>query len=205
MFLGRSAGDLLWWANEVRIWALAGIGILGIVTFVASYAQIRLQTIVTQEKDGAFERFRTKAAADIAQSQAEAAKAGEAAALANERTERLRANVSWRRLTKEQHDQIVQSLVGHSIRDEITIAYLASDPETALFADDIGTCLTHAGIPVLLQPIVTPGPTIGILLHEGDSANGKWLRAAFEAAQIPFTPGKASELRITIGSKPPPF
>src|SRR5262245_52791583 len=92
--LGMPPHDALWWANEIRIWALAGAAFLGFVTFTASYAQIRLQATVSAIAADQFKRYQIAAQERISE-------ASKAAAAANERSSLLEKEAANAKLETE--------------------------------------------------------------------------------------------------------
>jgi len=154
---------------------------------------------------------------EIANANATAATANERAAAlekdaaqARAEQERLKTQISWRRITKEQHDEIVSNLRGRRLA--ITIKWPASDPEAGVFADDIGKTLRDAGMTLSGEPFISDTPVFGLgvsKMPRGDQVpSDDWiaLADAFKKAGWIFGLAEPAErLTITVGSKKPPF
>lgn len=164
MIWGLSARDWLWWSNEVRIWAAVVAVILGVVAAGAQWAQIRLTSIVSAEKDEEFRRYRVDAEERIALAERAGAEATATAALANSEAERLhqraaeleveaakarldqeqtKARLSWRDLPQGERERLVATL--RNTPGPVTIAWIANDPETLSYAQMLGGAFRDAG------------------------------------------------------------
>jgi hypothetical protein len=74
---GFASETELYWTNEVRIWSMGLAAVAAIIAAFAGYAQIRLQSIVAEEKAAAAIALQRKSDERIATAQSEAAKAHE--------------------------------------------------------------------------------------------------------------------------------
>jgi hypothetical protein len=218
--LGASASTLLWWANEIRIWAAALAAVAAVASWVASYYQIRLSSVVSAEKDRAFQQYRAAAEERTAQAQADAEAAKERAAalerdtaqlnLAIEKERllrtRLQNQVAWRRLTSEQKQALVEALRGQSFK--VWVTTVRDDPEARLFHQEIFEALKSAGLDV--QWFTGYAMAVGLTTNDSTGPEHELLRRAFEAAGLSLSPSGGDGMKdgapeITVGSKPPPF
>jgi hypothetical protein len=143
---------------------------------------------------------------EIAATNERAARLEREAATAKLEQERLKQQVAWRRLTKPEHDKIVDALRGPPLN--ITLAYKTGDPEARDYATDIYHALVNAGMTVQWSPeIDTGGPLFGVIVWPMANGEEARLKAAFAAAGIPTGPSNDihPELKVTVGSKPRPF
>src|SRR4051812_23398936 len=106
----------LYWVNEVRIWTMGLAAVAAVGAVVAGYAQLRLQTVVADQKAARAAEIQRTSDERIANAQTEAARANERTAelekqtveakrdLEKERSERIRLENRFgpRRLTDEQ-------------------------------------------------------------------------------------------------------
>jgi hypothetical protein len=157
-----------------------------------------------------------KANAEIANANATAAAANErAAALEKEAAqaraeqERLKVQLAWRRITKEQHDNLVLILRPHKMA--IRARYVAPDPEASQFAKEIIQTLKDAGAIVQeFLELKAPFP-LGVIVGKTADGRSDLLASAFQGAGIATTIGESplnnpkNEVDIFIGSKPPLF
>lgn len=186
--LGMPESDLLWWANETRIWATAIAAVAAVVTFVASYAQIRLQATISTEKDRAFSEYKLSTETEAANSRERAAQLDlEAKRLAIDQEKMRHANISLqkslekerierlalekrvgpRRLFSEDADKIKNALKSAgALRIKLTTY---SDVETASYARQIEAALRDAGVSVERGGVImsSGGKYTGVLLEEG--------------------------------------
>jgi hypothetical protein len=149
--------------------------------------------------------------AAIDQAKAKAANAEERAGSANERAAKLerenleiREKVAGRRISKEQHDEIVKLLSPAPATFDLEAM---QESEAGLFASDILKTLTDAGW-TLHQKSLPMGViwTNLNIFPTDDPAVGR-LAAAFRAAGIVFGIGNEKRDRVTVmvGGKPSPF
>jgi hypothetical protein len=149
--------------------------------------------------------------AAIEQAKSKAANAEERAGSANERAAKLerenleiREKVAGRRISKEQHDEIVKLLSPEPATFDLEAM---QESETGLFASDILKTLTDAGwtLHQKLLPMGVIWTNLNIFLTD-DPAAGR-LAAAFQAAGIAFGIGNEKRDRVTVmvGGKPSPF
>ena len=202
---------VLYWASEVRIWAMFLAAIAAIVSLAASYIQISLQTEVSAARDGEYRRLQLKSQQRIATAQAEAASAQERAAELSKEAEQarleheqLRARVAWRRIDPEQRRQIADALRAASLRPAIFVT--TSDPEAAQLRADLVATLREAGDPNPNWRMAAGGSTFAGLSVQGPNEQERLVVASvFERAGFSMqNAGQAERLTIVIGTKPPP-
>ena len=216
----------LYWANEVRVWAviLAGLGVA--VSLAASYVQISLQAEGLAARDEAYKRLQVESQeriarvqADSAQAQADTARAREAAANAQERAaelskeaeqvrlehEQVRARFAWRRIYPEQRRLIADELRAANVRPAVFVT--TSDPEAAQFRADLVAALRDAGDPNPYWRVAAGSSSVVGLSVQGPKEQERSVVAGiFERAGFAMqNAGPAERLTIVIGAKPPPF
>jgi hypothetical protein len=141
----------------------------------------------------------------ISANEAETAKAKAETAQAMLEQERLKSQMSWRRVTPIQAQQLAIALSGTSI--EPWLAWVGNDPEATVFRGDLEAALTAAGVNTKYFSGYTMA--VGLSVKGGTSKDRQILLQAFHAAglllvesdQEGLMPG---ELEITVGTKPPP-
>lgn len=200
---GYPASTLLAFVNEARIYAAAVAAVAAVVTGLASYAQIRLQTTVSAEKDRAFREYQLSAEENIAAAKQAAAAASLKAAELELESERLRQKVAWRTLSKDQAELLV-SAIGNS-EFEIRVSTVGTDPEASMFFEQITATLQKTklkvsgftGYEVAVDTVITDKP----------EAASKVVQSALEAAGVSFfvVPAEAvrkdGRLELRIGTK----
>jgi hypothetical protein len=224
--LGLPPEAELYWANEVRTWAIIMAVIGGGIGLAAGYLQIRLQAEISATKNEAFRRFEVEAHERIAQAQAETARASETAAHAQQRAselsiqaekvrleaeqarlenESLRARFAWRRISSEQRGQIAAALRAANLRPAIFVT--TSDPEAAQFRADLVATLREAGDQNPNWRVAAGSSTfVGLSVQGPKEQERSILASLFEQAGFPMqNAGQAERLTIVIGTKPPPF
>lgn len=219
-----SPSDQLWWANEIRIWGAALAGVAAIITFGATWAQLRLQTVVGAAKDAAAIELRrvtderiaetrwTAAQAMLEQEKLTASNLQLATTLERERTERLQleAQLRPRGLTPAQRAAIFNVLSGKFLAIGVTSF---SDPEAINYARQLMAAFAMAGSTVELEGTVLSAsqPEIGVMVEAGaPSPMHDALREAGIAFSEITTVGPPSsnpkiKVRLLIGLKPDPF
>lgn len=190
---------IAFWAGVITVLSTAIAALAGSLSWYFSNK-------VSVAKDDALSRFKTESKVAIAEADARAAEANKKAE--EERLERLKleAKVSWRRLSPEQHDKLVQALSAHSFA--MYFEYSQSDPEAVQFAEDIFKSLKDAaGITVYPHPLVLPPAPPGVTVSGSLGEDKKALEFALTRAGIKFkSDGNSTGVpRISIGSKPSPF
>jgi hypothetical protein len=152
---------------------------------------------------------------------AEAARANEAAANAKLEQEKIRAQLAWRTLNKDQFDSLVEAFKKH--RGSINLVYGSNDSESQFLAIQFSKLFETAGWTISGSARTMPGIVFGILIPGKHSSRADVVRTEFTKVGIPFSmqdipvnnPGIsidmgsdrniASDVTIFIGSKPPPF
>jgi septum formation topological specificity factor MinE len=115
---------------------------------------------------------------NAAQANERAASLEKDAAEARLETQRLKAQIAWRRLSKQQSDILVATLKNKPMK--VCLEWVDNDPESVQFSDDIYKALETAGIELSVFHGYERAVGFGISL--GLSENGQLLRMAF--AQI---------------------
>jgi TolA-binding protein len=202
---------VLYWASEVRVWAMFLAAIAAIVSLAASFAQIGLQEEVSAAKDEEFRRLQVESQQRIATAQAEAASAQERAAELSREAERtrleheqLRTRLAWRRIDPEQRRQIADALRAANLKPAIFVT--TSDPEAAQFRADLVETLREAGDPNPNWRMPAGGSTFAGLSVQGPKEEERLVVASvFEQTGFSIqNAGQADRLTIVIGTKPPP-
>jgi hypothetical protein len=82
--------------------------------------------------------------------------------------EKLRQQLAWRRITKEQHDIIVNVVRSHQLADPLDVSVPLGDAEAATFAADIIRTLRDGALPVkdASAGVWMPIPPSGIVLNQ---------------------------------------
>lgn len=189
--------------------------------FKAKMSQLNTDAAKANERAAQLENDAAKAKEKTARLEVEAAKTKEAVAQADaraaeankkaeeERVERLKleAKVSWRRLSPEQHGNLVKAL--SNCLFSMYFEYSQSDPEAVQFAEDIVKSLKDAsGINVYPpHPLTMPPAPSGVTVSGSPSINRAALESALVSAGIKFRVGEnaTGEPRISVGSRPSPF
>jgi hypothetical protein len=160
-------------ADNVFLWALAVAGIAAIVVFVCTFLSMRWGDEITDLKDRNSAREIAKARADgiaegtkagtaafnagerAGQAQAdvdaakvEIAKQAAIAAKANLDTEKLRSQLAWRELSKEQSERILAE--ASRAPGKVNLEYTDGDPEALGFAQQLADIFKRAGWPVAM-------------------------------------------------------
>jgi hypothetical protein len=181
-----------WW-NTVVLIALAVAAFAAAATVFATYAVITTQKREADENAQQFERYKLSVEGKVADAKLE--------------TERLRAQVAWRRISPEQHIGLAQVLSIHGFA--MYFEYSQSDPEATQFAEDIYKSLTSiSGMTVYPpHPLVLPPAPPGLTVLGTDGSEKTALESALTSAGIPFTVSAATSgaPRLSVGSKPSPF
>ena len=146
-----------------------------------------------------------RARSDAEQAHVEASRANERAAELTRETELLRANASWRRLTKPQAEALVAALQGTDT--PILVADVLGDPESINYADEFTAALQSAGFTVQQQDRAFAGsPPIGVFVSRTPDSRGDRIAEALEAAGVRVAgrpqPENRNQLVILVGVKP---
>jgi hypothetical protein len=143
----------------------------------------------------------------VAEANARAAEANASAAKARLETERLRAQVAWRRLSPEQGDRLSAALA--SKVSQLHLEFLQGDPEATQFADDFLSALCMVpSIKIYRLGVVTPDFPRGVVIKGENGAERTALESALKEAGISFEVENVKHgwpVRLLVGSKPPPF
>jgi hypothetical protein len=116
---------------------------------------------------------------------------------------KMQKEISWRRITPEQHTKLVEMLQAHPMT--VDLEAVAGDPESTLFADDIRRTLVAAGFTVKAALKNFMGPMHGLGVSTTPPNEQLIVATAFTSANVGFgaDEGPTSELRIVVGSKMP--
>ncbi|MGN6113051.1 MAG: hypothetical protein ACTHOC_08605 [Luteimonas sp.] len=141
----------------------------------------------------------------ISANEADTAKAKAETAQAILEQERLKALMSWRRVTPGQAQQLAVALKGTSI--ELWLAWVGDDPEATVFRGDLEAALTAAGAKT--KYFSGYARAVGLSIKGGTPQDRQTLLQAFHAAGLPLIESEQEglmkgQLEITVGTKPPP-
>jgi hypothetical protein len=125
------------------------------LTVDAKVAEARVEGIKAGEAAG-------DALARAAALEKEAAKLAKQAEEAKLETERVKAQVAWRRLSPNQSKTIVNDLSGKTFA--IHFDYLQNDPEAMQFSEDLLKTIREAGIVTYTHPLVAPPAPPGVII-----------------------------------------
>jgi hypothetical protein len=153
---------------------------------------------------------------DAAAAVADAARANEATAKANLETEKLRAEMAWRELTRAQYESMRAAL--HGTQHSITVGYLAGNNESQAFAGQFMELFQLAGwdarlvekspFGVIVTGILVTGParsTVRLFGSAMTSAGLEWHEGPMPPSSISVNePLVPPEVMMLIGSKPSP-
>lgn len=141
---------LEWWSGWSDIFGVTAAilaGILGLVTLLGWGFSWKAGKL----KDVALEKYKVEAKRSIADADAKAAEANNAAANANQRAaeadleaQRLKKQLAWREVTPTQATVLHEALKDSSM--QITISWVAGDPEGSQFAQRLGKVFVDAGV-----------------------------------------------------------
>jgi hypothetical protein len=187
------------WENAMVVFLIVA-GFFALIAGAATWAVVRLQRIELAESQKAFNEYKLAAEGKVAEAKTEGIKAGEKAgnalvraaelekeaANAKLETERLKATVAWRSISPEiaaSLEKILSATPG-----SVNLRYTDGDPEALFLAIQISNVLAKSKWQVAPGALkIGNSLTFGFVLPDGESADGKTLRAAFAAAKIPFS------------------
>jgi hypothetical protein len=188
-----------WW-NMVMLGTLVVAALAAVAVAFVTYAVIDTQKREAVANAQEFERYKLSVESKVSDAKKDADNA-------HLETERLRAQVAWRRISPDQHARLIDALSMH--RFSMYFEYSQSDPEATQFAEDIFKSLKDTpGITVYPpHPLVMPPAPPGVTVSGTDGPDKIALQSALTKAGIEFTIGAnmAGEPRISVGSKPTPF
>ena len=217
--------------NNVIVGFLALGAFSAVIVGIATYVAFQLQKQETKDVNEALERYKIGVAAQVADAKKEGIEAGKtagdalvrAAALEKEAaearlaTEKLKAQLSWRTLSKETGEILEAELRKHA--GKVNLRYTDGDPEALFLAIQLSQALGKA------QWAIAPGAiklanaiSFGISLPDSEGDDARSLRDAFRAAAIPFSTEPlppmgagfsmstiAGAPTLMVGSKSPPL
>jgi hypothetical protein len=209
-----------------------GIGALAaLVVGVSTYAVIRLQKAEAKDATDAFELYKLRVAAQVAEAKKEGIDAGKTAGdalvraaelekdAANARleTEKIKKVVAWRIIPPDEVSKLENALVAKP--GSVNLRYMDGDPEALFLAIQISQILTKSRwqvAPGAFKP--SNALVFGIDLPDSEGADAQTLRDAFSTAKIPFSvnamPSSGISFSVStiagapilmIGSKQPPL
>lgn len=154
-----------------------------------------------------------KTKAEVAQKEAEKAKEHTAklfleAEQARLEQQRLKAQLAWRRLNKEQII-ILQNNLNNQLNDKVWLTFVGDDPESRLYREDFNNVFSSLNIPTKFFSGYTMA--VGLRILGADSESKSVVIDAFKKAGIPFDIAIESKfnydkgVEILVGSKPPVF
>jgi hypothetical protein len=228
----------LLWGYALEFWDRVGIvslivgAIVGVIALlltaasayilyrVADAAQLELAAETKRSSEGlaaiGLETAKAKAAlgvaqADIAKANAQIALANEGADQARAEQERLKAQLAWRRVTKELYDRIVVAVRTVKLDGPLDVAFPLGDVEAATLAADLIKALKAGGIAIkgdgASAAAFMPVPPTGIIVGQpGTEMVAQPFAQALASAGIPIAVEVGTpELKLVVGSKPSPF
>jgi hypothetical protein len=207
-----------WRASVVgAVVTMCGVGLLWLGTRVRDIDFERGMTSLNSEAGMARERAgQLEARAAGLEKEASASKERTASleketALARAEQERLKGQLAWRRLTKEQYDLIVSAVRSVKLDAPLDVSVPVGDAEAATFAAEIIKSLKAGGIAIqgdgVSTAIFMPIPPTGIIF--GQPGTGQVVHPLAQAfASVGFhvtVEIGAPALKLVIGSKPSQF
>jgi hypothetical protein len=202
------------WENAM-VASLAFAAFFAIIVGVSTYCVVQLQRIELADSKRELDEYKLTVEGQVAtansiglSAKAEASKAQENIAIANAaadearlETERIKERLAWREITPAQQEALKSALRGAHF--EIPMGFIATDPESATYADQLADALVAVGISVNLNATVYTGPVFGVRISDTHTQDQAKLKEALTAANIPFALSAATpELRMSLGSKP---
>lgn len=162
------------------------------------------RSAAANERAGNAERGAADAQKGTAIAQAEAATANERAAELEKENLVLQQKLANRRITKAQHDLLVDSLSKH--RGTVIIETMV-DSESGLYAADFLKTFTDSGWHIGGKNFPLGIVWIGLIVYRSPDPDALTIAQALKVAGIPFSIGTESRSKATImiGGKPPIF
>ncbi|HHG3093077.1 TPA: hypothetical protein ACPVXD_003285 [Vibrio parahaemolyticus] len=154
------------------------------------------------------------AGAEAAKANAEAEKAREHAAYLSKEAEqakleqqRLKAQLAWRRLSRQQYQLLYDKLNGN-ISSKVWVTFVGTDPESTLYREDINSALLASDIKT--SYFSGYEMAVGLKIVGPPSKEKDILINAFKDAGLIFEVLEESgfadkHLQVLVGSKPPTF
>jgi hypothetical protein len=119
--------------------------------------------------------------------------------------EKLKQQLAWRRLTKDQFDTLVTKLQANP--GQISISYL-SDPESSVFGREIVTAFRNAGWQVEeSSEIIAGSPPFGLFVKIEKAPPIPFVAKALNDIGLPVTVEQGhphGTFALLVGAKPPP-
>lgn len=210
---------------NLHVWEILMVFSLTMVAFATLFVMILTRKEAAEIKQE-YDTYKLSVDGKVAEAKVEGIKAGEAvgaalvraaslekeaAALTKEgeeakrETERLKAQVAWRRLSADQHKLIVDDLSGKTL--SIHFDYSQNDPEAMQFSEELLQAIKDAGIIAYTHPLVAPPAPPGVIVF-GIASDPAFqaMKSALERAGVLFKLApRNGPTRLSIGSKLAPF
>jgi len=179
------------WNNLIVAFGIIS-GTFVVLTGGATYIAFELQKQEASAAQVEFIKYKAGVAAEVAKANADAAEANERAAKlekeassARLETERLKAQLSWRTLSKDAADHLLTSLVKET--GSVNIWYTMSDPEAEYLAIQLVNIFTLAHWNVGFASYSLSGGLIfGIKVPQSDDHGFSVISSAFAEAHLQF-------------------
>jgi hypothetical protein len=206
--------------NNIMVFALGIAAVAAIIVGISTFVIIKMQKAEAIASEAAFDEYKFGVAAQVAEAKKEGIEAGKTAgnalvraaelekeaASARLETEKLKQVVAWRTLSPSEAAALESNLAAHP--GSVNLRYTDGDPEALFLAIQISDILAKA------KWHVAPGAVklsnaifFGYGLPDANGTDAQTLRAAFEAAKLPFSAGSIPQAAIsfsisTIGNAP---
>jgi hypothetical protein len=196
---GVSVDALLTWTNVSYLLSVTA-------ALFFSVALWRLSAISTENKDYQLERYKVDAQEKISAAEAIARVAVENsrrleadAENAKLETQQLKAKLAWRVVTEQQNSKISQ-ILSQKVGAQITVAYIASDPESMYLAIQFSNIFSHAGWVVSMKSLTLANAIyFGLTVPESAQQNVQLVRAALNAASISYATDPIPQVGMSLG------
>jgi hypothetical protein len=131
----------VWLANEIRIWGIAVTGIVGVISFAATWTHSRWQAELATQKEEAAVRLQRESDERIANATAEAAKANARTAEAQLQLEQIKRQVGPRIIPE---DVFLKELEGRIAPKIVKIWFSEDAVDGSQLASQLGSLLDKA-------------------------------------------------------------
>ena len=188
--LSQSLADLIYSISGVLIVVGAITGLLGTV---GNFWSGGIREIYSNER--------------IAANEAETARAKEETQKAILEQQRLKSEMSWRRVSADQ--AAVLSLAMRDAPKEVWLSWVGEDPEATVYRNDLEAALKAAGVNA--KYFSGYAVAVGLSIKGGTAEERELIKRAFTLAGIDISISDQAgfygknELEILVGTKPPPI
>jgi hypothetical protein len=148
MFFGIPNETALYWAGEIRLYALGVAVVLAAFSFLANWAHSRLQSEVSAAKDRAYAEFKTASEESAAKLQGEAK-------FLQESNQQLTERLAWRALPQSGEARMTQEIP--TIRIFVTTL---GDMEAKAFGQEVIAALRKAGADIVHLEMGSMSPPV---------------------------------------------